>query len=224
MPDILKVLTPIWLSKHETASRLRQRIEVVLDWAKAGRYRSGDNPASIKGPIAHLLPAISADARRAKHHPAMPWGDVPEFLIDLRDNDSVSARALEFTILNAKRTGEVIGARWPEIDAKAQVWTIPPQRMKSGREHRVPLTPRCIEILDALPRAKDSDFVFIGGRAGKGLSNMALLQLLKGMDGNGYTVHGFRSSFKDWAAEPLRSRRAIRAQLAHVLKDQTQAA
>jgi integrase len=199
-------------------------MESVLDWAKARHYRTGDNPARWRGHLDKLLPA-KTKVRKVKHHDAMPYADVPAFVAELRDNDSLSARALEFTILTAARTGETIGARWSEIDVAAKVWTVPAERTKSGREHRVPLTERALEILASLPREDGNDHVFIGTRKGKGLSNMALLELLRGMVENGLTVHGFRSSFRDWAGERTNFPREIaETALAHVLTDKTEAA
>jgi integrase len=221
---VLKVLEPIWNSKTETASRVRGRMESVLDWAKARHYRTGDNPARWRGHLDKLLPA-KTKVRKVKHHDAMPFADVPAFVAELRDNDSLSARALEFTILTAARTGETIGARWSEIDLAAKVWTVPAERTKSAREHRVPLTERALEILAGLPLEEDNDPVFIGARRGKGMSNMAMLELLRGMIENGLTVHGFRSSFRDWAGERTNFPREIaETALAHVLTDKTEAA
>jgi integrase len=225
---IMKILddndNPLWTTKTETASRVRGRMEAVLDWAKARHYRTGENPARWRGHLDKLLPAKSK-VRRVKHHDAMPYADVPAFVADLRDNDSVSARALEFTILTAVRTGEAIGAKWSEFDFAAKVWTVPGERTKSGREHRVPLSDRALEILASVPREDGNEHVFIGGRKGAGLSNMAMLELLRGMVENGLTVHGFRSSFRDWAGESTNFPREVaEAALAHVLPDKTEAA
>lgn len=221
---VLEVLEPIWTTKTETASRVRGRIEAVLDWAKARRYRKGENPARWRGHLDKLLPAPSK-VRRVKHRTALPYVEVPGFMERLRDNDSVSAKALEFTILTAARTGETIGARWSEIDIDAKLWIVPGERTKSGREHRVPLTDRAIEILASVPREEGNDHVFIGARKAKGLSNMSMLELLRGMVENGLTVHGFRSSFRDWAAEQTNFPRELaEAALAHVLSDKTEAA
>lgn len=195
---VLKAIEPIWTEKPETASRVRGRIESVLDWATARGYRRGENPARWKGHLDHLLPRRQKLAR-VRHHPALPYQDVPEFMAALRAQTGVSARALEFTILTAARTGEALGARWPEIDFKSRTWTVPGDRMKAGREHRVPLPDRAVEILSALPR--EGEFVFIGARAGRPLSNMALLMTLRRMNREAITAHGFRSSFRDWAAE-----------------------
>jgi integrase len=221
---LLKIIEPIWTEKTETASRVRGRIESVLDWAKVRGYRSGENPARWRGHLDKLLPA-KAKVRKVKHHDAMPYAVVPGFVAELRAADNISALALEFTILTAARTGEVVGARWSEIDFAAKIWTVPPERTKSGREHRVPLTERAVEILASLPREEGNDHVFIGARRGKGLSNMAMLELLRGMVENGLTVHGFRSSFRDWAGERTNFPRELaEAALAHVLPDKTEAA
>jgi integrase len=222
---VMRILEPIWITKTETASRLRGRIESVLDWAKAHHYRLGDNPARWKGHLENLLPARTK-VRRVRHQPAMAFLEVPAFASALRGRDSVSARALEFTVLTAARTGEVIGAKWDEMDLEKKVWTVPGSRMKSGRDHRVPLSERCIAILKAVPRERGSAFVFPGGRPRKPLSNMAMLELLRGMEnGQGLTVHGFRSSFRDWAGEQTSYPREIaEAALGHVLGDKTEAA
>jgi integrase len=195
---ILRALEPIWTTKPETASRLRGRIEAVLDWAKARGYRQGDNPARWKGHLALLLPSRSK-IQRVRHHAALPYAQLPEFISELRERPGVAARALEFAVLTICRTGEVIGAEWAEIDFANRVWTIPADRMKRGREHRVPLPERATEILEGLPR--ECEFVFPGGREGKPLSNMALLTTLRRMGRGNLTTHGFRSCFRDWAAE-----------------------
>lgn len=216
---VLKVLRPIWQDKPETARRVRGRIEAILSYATVSEYRAGDNPARWRGHLSEVLPKVG----KVKHHTALPYADLPALMMDLRFNDSVSARALEFTILCAARTGEVIGAKWPEIDLDAKVWTIPAERMKSSREHRVALSERAVEILQSLPR--ESDFVFPGGRKGKGLSNMAMLELLKGMTSNGLTVHGFRSTFRDWCAEQTSyANEVAEMALAHVVGDKVEAA
>ncbi len=216
-----QVLRPIWVTKHETARRVRQRIERVLGWAAARGYRSGDNPAALSS-VGPLL-ASGQRVKKVRHQPAMPYADVPAFLADLRGSNFISARALEFTVLTASRTGEAIGARWSEIDFAAKIWTVPADRTKAKREHRVPLSARAIEILEGLPR--EADFVFVGARAGRPLSNMAMLELLRGKTGNGSTVHGFRSAFRDWAGEATNFPRDLaEAALAHVLKDRTEAA
>jgi integrase len=219
----LKILRPIWKEKPETASRLRGRIERILAWATVQGFREGDNPARWRGHLDALLPAKSK-VRPVKHHPALLFVKLPAFMADLRKRDSVSARALEFTILTAARTSEAIGARWDEIDMKAKVWTVPAKRMKSDRPHRVPLTGRTLEILDSLPR-DDSGFLFLGAKVGAPISNMAMLELLRGINGTGVTVHGFRSSFSDWAREQTGyPRDVVEMALAHSIKDKSEAA
>ncbi|GLK71561.1 integrase arm-type DNA-binding domain-containing protein [Ancylobacter dichloromethanicus] len=221
---VLKVLEPIWRVKPETASRTRGRIEAVLDWAQARGYRQGENPARWRGHLDKLLPS-KAKVRRVEHHGALPFLRVPAFVAALRAKPFVSAKALEFTILTAARTGEVIGARWHEIDLGEASWTVPAERMKAGREHRVPLSPRTVEMLRSLPR-EDGGFVFPGAKAKSGLSNMAMLQLVRGMDGTeGLTVHGFRSAFRDWASEQTDCPREVaEAALAHTISDKVEAA
>jgi integrase len=222
---IMRVLDPIWSTKTETASRLRGRLEAVLDWATVRGFRKGNNPAQWRGHLDKLLPKPSK-VRRVQHFGAMPYADVPAFMARLRERDDISARALEFTILTAARTGETIGATWDEIDLDAKVWTVPASRIKAGREHRIPLADRAIELLAALPRLEGNPYVFPGAREGKGLSNTAMFEFLNGMDGvNGVTVHGFRSSFRDWAGEETAfPREVIEAALAHKLKDKAEAA
>jgi integrase len=220
--DVLKALTPIWTTKPETARRLKQRIKVVMDWAKASGFRAGDNP--VDG-ITKVLPKVRPTA---SHHAALAYAQVPTFVHELRDAKAgESAKlAFEFLILTAARTGEVIGARWDEIDRDAKMWTIPADRIKAGREHRVPLTPRCIELLDAAEKlAKNSVFVFPGRSSETPLSNMVFLMLLRRMKRTDITAHGFRSAFRDWAAERTNMPRSVcEAALAHVVKDKTEAA
>jgi integrase len=221
---VMKVLEPIWQAKPETAGRVRGRIESILDWATVRKFRTGENPARWKGHLDKLLPQ-KGKIHKVRHQPAMPYLDVPAFMAELRGETSISAHALEFTILATVRTSESIGATWPEIDRTAKVWTIPARRIKAERDHRVPLSDRAVEILDALPREEGNDHLFIGAKKGKGLSNMAMLELLRGMAGNGYTVHGFRSSFRDWCAERTNYPRELaEVALAHALKDKTEAA
>lgn len=222
---IIQIIEPIWTGKTETASRVRGRIESVLDWATARRYRSGENPARWRGHLDKLLPARSK-VKKVRHHPAMFYTDLPEFMQRLRALDSISAKALEFTILTAVRTSEAIGAKEAEFDLKAKVWTIPAERMKASRPHRVPLSDRVLEILEMTPREANNPYVFPGAKRGKPLSNMAMLELLQGMEGTeGLTVHGFRSTFRDWAAERSSFPREIaEAALAHVVRDKTEAA
>jgi integrase len=202
---VLKILQPIWNSKTETASRVRGRIEKVLDRAKALKIRSGENPARWKGHLDQLLPARSQVAP-VEHHTALPYRELPAFMVRLRDADSVSARALEWTILTIARTGDTIGAKWQEINEAERTWTIPAGRLKGRRgagrnDHVIPLSDRALDILHNMPR--EGDYIFPGGKEGRGLSNMAMDQLLKGMgyDSDAATVHGFRSTFKDWCSE-----------------------
>jgi len=195
-PHVLKVLEPIWREVPETASRLRGRIETVLDSAKARGYRQGENPARWRGHLAQILPARTKLSRG--HHKAMPYEAVPEFLATLRAREAVSALALEFVILTAARTGEVIAAEWSEVDLAKAVWTVPAERMKAGKEHRVPLSPRAVEILEQTKQL-GGKYLFPGGQRDK-LSSMAMAMLLRRMKQN-VTVHGFRSAFRDWAAE-----------------------
>lgn len=220
--DVLAALTPIWQSKHETATRVRQRIEAVLSAAKARGLRTGENPAAWRGHLDALLPTISK-ARRVEHHPAMPFAEVPAFMADLRKRSNMSAWALQFTILTAARTGEVIGARWPEFDLAAGLWVAPASRMKAGREHRVPLPVQALDLLRLMPRMDGSDAVFWGMRKPT-ISNMAMLELLRGMR-PGTTVHGFRSSFRDWAAECTSyPAEVVEMALAHAIQNQVEAA
>ena len=223
---VMRVLDGLWTEKPETATRIRGRIESVLDYAKARGWRTGENPARWKGHLQNLLPRRSKVAR-VKHHAAMPWPEVGAFMVALRKVESMSAVALDFTILTAARTGETIGARWSEIDLAAKVWTIPAERMKAGQEHRVPLTDAALRILETvLPmRASAASFVFPGMRSGTGLSQMALVMALRRLGHGGVTVHGFRSTFRDWAAERTNYPREVaEAALAHALRDKVEAA
>lgn len=195
-PHVIKVIEPIWRNKPETASRVRQRIETVLDAAKARGFRKGENPARWRGHLDQVLPKPSKLSRG--HHTALPYAEIPAFLADLRKREAVAALALEFTILTAARTGEVTGAKWNEVDLSAGVWTVPADRMKAGKEHRVPLSPRAVEILEDA-RLLSGEHIFTGPQGGK-LSGMAMAMLLRRM-GVDVTVHGFRSAFRDWAAE-----------------------
>ena len=197
---VLRVLEPIWTAKPETASRLRGRIEAVLDWATARGYRQGENPAHWRGHLDKLLPARTKVAR-VEHHAALPYAELPSFLLALREQQGAAARALEFAILTAARSGEVRGARWSEIDLIDKVWTIPARRMKGGREHRIPLAPRALAIMREMHAHADDGFVFPGNRPGKPFSKMAIPDVLHRMGRGDVTVHGFRSSFRDWAAE-----------------------
>ena len=219
---VMKVLEPIWTHETETASRVRGRIEAVLAWSTARGFRQGDNPARWRGHLDQLLPA-KTKVRKVRHHPAIPYAALPAFMADLRNRGGIGARALEFLVINASRTGEVTGARWDEVDTAQKVWIIPSDRMKAGRQHRVPLTERALEILECLHR--EGEFIFPGAKAKHPISNAAMSELLKGMVGNKFTVHGFRSAFRDRAAEQTNYPREIaEAALAHVLQDKTEAA
>lgn len=220
---IIKVLEPIWRTKSETAARLRGRIESVLNWAKARGYRAGENPAQWKGHLDKLLPARSKIAK-VKHHAALPYDQISQFIIALRKENGIAARALEFTILTAARTGEVIGAQWGEIDLVAKLWIVPEIRMKGGREHRVPLSAYALAILSKLNKGGPGDFVFAGSSKSQ-LSNMALLMLLRRMGHNDLTVHGFRSTFRDWASERTNFPSEVAEMaLAHSIGDKVEAA
>ena len=219
---VCKALEAIWYSTPETASRVRGRIERILAWATVAGHRTGDNPARWGGHLKELLPARSKVAPVA-HQAAIPYIDMPSFMAELRLRPSVSAKALEFTILTAARTGEVIGAKWDEVDLSAKLWTIPAERMKARRPHAVPLSDRAYDILMTLPR--EGGYLFPGARAGKPLSNMTMLQLLRGMRGKGVTVHGFRSSFRDWAGNETNFPRELAEHaIAHVIGDKAEQA
>lgn len=221
--DVLAVVRPIWHAKPETASRLRGRVEKVLDAAKAKGFRTGENPARWRGHLDHLLPKPSKLARG--HHAAMPYEDVAGFVAQLRERDSTAALALEFCILTAARSGEVFGARWSEIDLEKKVWTVPADRMKAAREHRVPLSGRAIAIIKQLEKSKTGDFVFVGKARNRPLSNMSMAMILRRMKVENVTVHGFRSSFRDWAGNVSNfSRETIEQALAHRIGDRTEQA
>ena len=220
---VLKCIEPDWATKTETMSRVRGRIESVLDWATVRNYRSGDNPARWRGHLEHVLPAKNKVAKPT-HYAALPYADLPAFMAALREREGTAARALEFTILTAARTGEVIGARWSEIDLTAATWIVPQGRMKGGREHRVPLTDRALELLRSLPTEDGNEFVFIGPRSGAGLSNAALAATLRRMGHDTITTHGFRSTFMDWAHEQTSfAKVVIDMALAHVVGDKVEA-
>ena len=225
---VLKALEPIWTAKPETASRLRGRLESVLDFAKVRGYRDGENPARWRGHLAKLLPARSK-VRAVEHHAALPYAELPAFLTVLRAQEGIAARALEFLILTAARTGEVIGARWNEIDLLDKVWTAPSERMKAHREHRVPLSPRALAIVAEMKAARQGDadesFVFAGRKPGRPLSNMAFLMLLRRMVRADLTAHGFRATFKTWASERTSFQNEIvEASLAHTIGDKVEQA
>lgn len=221
--DVLQVLNPIWQKLPETASRLRGRIERVLDYAKARGWRTGENPALWRGHLKNILPARQRLTRG--HHAAMPFADVPAFMKALPDKEAMSARALEFLILTAARSGEVLGATWAEMDLDSGIWTIPADRMKAGKEHRVPLSSRALAIVTELHASRHSDFVFPRHVKGKPLSNMAFAMLMKRMKADAYTAHGFRSAFRDWAGDCTSFPRDVAEEaLAHRVGDATERA
>ena len=216
---ILKVLQPIWYTKTELASRIRNRIELVLDWAKARGYRDGENPARWRGHLDKLLP-LRAKVQPVKHLPAMSFADVPAFMQKLRGMSGVAARALEFTILTAVRTSDTLKAPRTEVDFDARMWTIPADRMKASREHRVPLSDRAVAIITAT----DGEFLFANTRTGKPLWSTSMKEVLDRM-GVRVTVHGFRSSFRDWGAEVGNyPNEMLELALAHAVGDKVEAA
>jgi integrase len=220
---VMKVLDPLWKTKPETASRVRGRVESILDWAATRGFRTGENPARWKGHLDKLLPRRSK-VRAVEHHAALAYGEIGAFMAELRQRHGVAARALELTILTAARSGEILGARWEEIDLQARVWTVPAGRMKSGREHRVPLSTAAVAVLNRLARVRESDQVFPGDQRAV-LSNMAMLALLRRMGRGDLTVHGFRSSFRDWAAERTSfANEVVEMALAHAISDKVEAA
>jgi integrase len=225
---VLKVLEPIWPTKPGIASRIRGRIELVLDWAAAREYRKGENPARWRGHLDKLLPR-RAKVRKVKHYAALHYTELGTFLVDLRSREGVAARALEFIIATAARTSEAIGMQWPEVDRVARIWTVPGDRIKSGREHRVPLNDMAMAVLEQMAEIKlwpsNTGYVFPGERRGN-LGNMAALMLLNRMGRRGsITVHGFRSTFRDWAAECTNFPNEVaEAALAHIVGNSTEAA
>jgi integrase len=221
---VMNVLEPIWSTKTETASRLRGRIEAILDWATSREFRKGENPARWGGHLSNQLPAKSK-VSKVKHHAALPYDDIGTFMIELSERDSVSARGLEFQILTAARTGEVMGATWPEVDLDKATWTLSSERMKADKEHRVPLSEPALAVLHGMKDVAVSPFVFPGAKRNRPLSNMAFLQLLKRMGKGDLTAHGFRSTFRDWAAEQTAYPRDVaELALAHSIGDKVEAA
>jgi len=219
---VMNAIEPLWTTKPETAGRVRGRIEAVLDWAKARGFRDGENPARWRGHLSNLLPA-RMKVRAVRHHAALPYSEIGSFMADLRAREGAAA-ALEFLILTVGRTGEVIGSRWSEIDFKSRVWTVPAKRMKGGREHRVPLSKPAIAVLERV-RGQGTEFIFPGLHHDRPLSNMALLVLLRRMGRSDVTVHGFRSTFRDWTAERTNFPRDVaEAALAHAIDDKVEAA
>ena len=222
---VLRVLEPIWQTKTETASRVRGRIEAVLDWAAARGFRQGENPARWRGHLENLLPKRSK-VRRVEHHAALPYAEIGAFTTQLRQQDGVAARALEFAILTAARTEEVLGAQWSEINLSERIWIVPPPRTKTGKttgkEHRVPLSDAAMTILEAMAQIRVDEHVFPGRKGA--LGHMALLRVLTALRA-GVKVHGFRSTFRDWAAEATAyPREAAEMALAHAIGNQAEAA
>jgi integrase len=219
-PHVMKVLRPIWYEKPETASRVRGRIEMILDYARVEGFRTGENPARWDGHIKHLLPERSK-VQRVKHLEALPHAEVGALMAKLRQREDIAARALEFLTLTAARLGELRHATWSEIDLTAKTWTVPADRMKAGREHKIPLSPRAVAVLQAMPRR--GDYVF-SGRNGP-IGNHVLPELLQRLTGTGATAHGMRSTFRDWAAERTSFPREVaEAALAHAVPSQVEAA
>ena len=221
---IMKVIEPIWATKPETANRVRGRIESILNWATVRGYRQGDNPSRWRGHLDKLLPSL-AKVRKPQHHNALPYAELPAFMKKVRKEEGIAARALEFTILTAARTNEAISARRSEINMGQKLWTVPGDRMKADKEHRVPLSDRALEITATVAAADEEDFIFPGGRWRRPLSNMAMLAVLKRMGRGDLTVHGFRSTFRDWAAERTYfPNEVVEMALAHAIDSKTEAA
>jgi integrase len=250
---VLKVIEPIWAAKPETASRVRGRIGSVLDWATSREYRSGENPARWKGHLENSLPKVAKakakvrrETGRDEHHAALPYSEIAVFLAELRQQPGIAPRALEFLILTAARTREVLGAKWDEIsrfheaglsnkikgnditvkdDLAAKLWTVPGDRMKAGNEHRVPMSDAALAIVGEMAAIRESDFVFPGGRAKRPLGKMAMMRVLARMGRSDLTVHGFRSTFSDWVAEQTNFPSEVREMaLAHAVGDKVEAA
>lgn len=222
LSHILAILEPIWITKTETASRLRGRLENILDWAKGREYRTGDNPALWRGHLEYQL-AKPSKVAKVEHHPALHYADIGDFMTKLRKHEGIGATALEFAILTAMRSGEVRGACWQEIDFKEAVWTIPAERMKMKKEHRVPLSAAAITLLKKLPHM-ESGLVFPGSKKGSAISDMTMSSVLKRM-GLDAVPHGFRSTFRDWAAEHTNYPRDVAEMaLAHAIGDKVEAA
>ncbi|MGP5325197.1 tyrosine-type recombinase/integrase [Vreelandella titanicae] len=228
--DILKILTPIWAVKNETAKRVQGRIENILDFAAAHEYRDPVNPARWRGHLDKLL-AKPSRVQKVNHHPAMPYDQVATFISSVQRYNSMSSKALLFLILTATRTSEVLNAEWHEIDIGKATWQIPAERMKVNREHRVPLSKQAVELLLALPRVRGNSFIFPGMKAGRPLSNMSLLQFMRGLgygpsgEKGNYVPHGFRSSFRDWTGEVTSYPRDVAEMaLAHAIENKVEAA
>jgi integrase len=221
---VMRVLEPLWAAKPGTASRVRGRIESILDWARVRGYRVGENPSRWRGHLDHLLPAKSK-VRKVEHHAALPYEQIGAFMAALRKQSGSAARALEFLILTATRTSETLGSLWDEIEIEARIWTIPAERMKAGKQHRVPLSAAALAALKSMCELRQNDFVFPGARQGRPLSEMALLMLLRRMGFGQITAHGFRSAFRDWAAERTTFPREVAEMaLAHAIPSVVEAA
>ncbi len=220
---VLKAIRPIWYEKTETADRVRSRVENILDWAKIKGYRNEENPARWRGHLSFLLPSASK-TKKVNHHKALSHHEIGNFLCELRKSDGVSARALEFCILTATRTGEVLHAKWSEISFENETWTIPASRMKSEKEHRVPLSTEAISILAGVARHSTGEYIFTSLGRDRPMSTNSMLMTLRNIE-NEVTVHGFRSTFRDWTAEKTAfAREVCEAALAHVVLNKTEAA
>jgi integrase len=224
---VYRVLQPIWIKKTETATRVRQRIEVVLDWCKARGYCKGDNPARLKGALGELLPK-SQKIKKVEHHPAIPYRQINQFTTELRKQGGTAPLALEFMLLTAARTGEVVAAKWDEVDFDSLVWTVPAERMKSGKEHRGPLSKRAVEILQTMMASKQNEYIFPGHSVAKNshMSTGTCRIVMKRMENfSQYTPHGLRSTFRDWAAETTNfANEPLELALAHTIPNKAEAA
>jgi integrase len=221
---VMRALEPVWNEKTETASRVRSRIENVLDWAKSRGYRFGENPARWRGHLENLLPKKSK-VRRVKHHAALPYAEIAPFMAELRKQNGIAARAVEFAALTAARSGEVRNARWDEFDLEARLWLLPPERMKSGREHKVPLGKRALAILEDVAAIRQGNGLVFPSRAGGPISDKAMTAVLEKLGRGNIVLHGFRSSFSDWCAEQTATPSEVREMaLAHVVGDRVEAA
>lgn len=221
---VMTVIEPLWRTKTETATRVRNRIELVLDWARARKYREGENPARWRGHLDKLLPKRSR-VRKVKNHPALPYAEIPAFMRDLRSRGGIASQAVELIVLTGVRESEATNAQWSEIDLEARVWTIPGERMKSGREHRVPLSEAAMRVLEAMERERQNPYVFPGYRYNRPITGQACRKILREMGYVELTIHGFRSTFRDWCAEQTNYPREVaEAALAHVIADKVEAA
>jgi integrase len=221
---VMRVLEPIWSTKAVTAGRVRGRIEAVLDWATVHGYRRGENPARWRGHLDKLLPKLGR-VRKVRHFPALPYAGIGAFMDELRKQESIGARALEFVILTAARTGEVIGARWEELDMHGRMWTVPASRTKTGREHRVPLSVATVAVVEQMRNVAQNDFVFPGANRDQPISDMRMFSLMRRMGRADLTVHGFRSTFRDWAAEQTAfPNEVVEMALGHIVAGKVEAA